>query len=93
MGDMEKRIGTQALVLKLLGRYYHGPSKFAEDAMVRWIVAACSIGLIAALSIDASDAAKATKKKPEKVEYLRAAGSEPPPAPVKQVKKSKKAGE
>ena len=59
--------------------------------MVRWIVAACSVGLIAALSIGASEAAKATKKKAEKVEYLRAAGSEPPPAPVRQVKKSRKA--
>ena len=59
--------------------------------MVRWIVAACSIGLIAALSVNVSEAAKGTKKKAEKVEYLRAAGSEPSPAPVKQVKKSKKA--
>jgi hypothetical protein len=59
--------------------------------MVRWIVAACSVGLIAALSVGASEAAKATKKKAEKVEYLRAAGSEPPPAPAKQVKKTKKA--
>jgi hypothetical protein len=65
----------------------------AEDIMVRWIIAACSIALIGALSINASEAAKATKKKAEKVEYLRAAGSEPPPAPVKQVKKSKKATE
>jgi len=61
--------------------------------MVRWIVTACSVGLIAALSISASAAAKATKKKAEKVEYLRAAGSEPPPAPMKQVKKSKKAAQ
>jgi len=61
--------------------------------MVRGIVVACSIGLIGALSINASEAAKATRKQTEKVEYLRAAGSEPPPAPVKQVKKSKKAGE
>jgi len=61
--------------------------------MVRWIVAVCSIGLIAALSINASEAAKATKKKAEKVEYLRAAGSEPPPAAVKPAKKSKKAAE
>ena len=59
--------------------------------MVRWIVAACSIGLIAALSVSASEAAKATKKKAEKVEYLRAAGSESPPAAaVKPAKKSKK---
>jgi hypothetical protein len=58
--------------------------------MGRWIIAACSIGLIGALSINASEAAKATRKQTEKVEYLRAAGSEPPPAPVKQVKKSKK---
>jgi len=58
--------------------------------MVRWIVAACSVGLIAALSVGASEAAKATKKKAEKVEYLRAAGSEPPLAPVKQVKKKAK---
>lgn len=58
--------------------------------MVRFILAACSIGLITALSINASEAAKATKKKPGKVEYLRAAGSEPPSAPVKQVKKSTK---
>ncbi len=57
--------------------------------MVRWIVAACSVALIAALSVGTSEAAKATKKKAEKVEYLRAAGSEPPPAPVKQVKKTK----
>jgi hypothetical protein len=64
----------------------------AEDVMVRWIVAACSVGLIAALSVGASEAAKATKKA-EKVEYLRAAGSEPPPAPVKQMKKSKKVAE
>ena len=55
--------------------------------MVRRIVAACSIGLIGALSMNSSEAAKATKKKSDKVEYLRAAGSEPP-APVKQVKKS-----
>lgn len=61
--------------------------------MGRWIVAACSIGLIAVLSVGVSEAAKTTKKKAEKVEYLRAAGTEPPPAPVKQVKKSKKAGE
>ena len=61
--------------------------------MVRWIIAACSIGLIGALSINASEAAKADKKKTEKVEYLRAAGSEPPPAPVQQMKKSKKATE
>jgi hypothetical protein len=58
--------------------------------MVRWIVAACSVGLIAALSVGASEAAKATKKKAEKVEYLRAAGSEPPPAPVRQVRKKSK---
>ena len=58
--------------------------------MVRWIVAGCSVGLIAALSVGASEAAKA-KKPAEKVEYLRAAGSEPPPAPVKQVKKKAKA--
>lgn len=57
--------------------------------MVRWIVAACSVGLIAALSTGDSDA-KGTKKKVEKVEYLRAAGSEPPPAPVKQMKKGKR---
>ena len=61
--------------------------------MVRWIVAACSIGLIAALSVNVSEAAKATKKKAEKVEYLRAAGSEPPPAPVKPAKRSKKVGQ
>ena len=30
--------------------------------MVRWIVAACSIGVIAALSVTTSEAAKATKK-------------------------------
>jgi len=59
--------------------------------MVRWIVAACSIGLIAALTVNTSVAAKATKKQAEKVEYLRAAGSEPPAAPVKPPKKSKKA--
>lgn len=59
--------------------------------MVRWIIAACSIGLIAALSVNASEAAKATRKKAEKVEYMRAAGSEPPPAAVKPMKKSKKA--
>jgi hypothetical protein len=57
--------------------------------MVRWIVAAGYVGLIAAVSIDVSEAAKATRKKAEKVEYLRAAGSEPPPAPAKQVKKMK----
>jgi hypothetical protein len=50
------------------------------------------VGLIAALSINASEAAKATKKKTEKVEYLRAAGSEPPPAPVRQVKKNEEGG-
>ena len=59
--------------------------------MVRWIVATCSVGLIAALSVGASEAAKATKKSAEKVEYLRAAGSEPPPAPVRPVKKKAKA--
>jgi hypothetical protein len=61
--------------------------------MVRWIVAACSVGLIAAWSVGASEAAKAAKKPAEKVEYLRAAGSEPPPAPVKQVKKKAKAAQ
>lgn len=61
--------------------------------MVRWIVAICSVGLIAALSVGASEAAKATKKPAEKVEYLRAAGSEPPPAPVKQVRKKAKAAQ
>ena len=56
--------------------------------MGRMLVAAVSVGLIAALSVGHADAAKA-KKKAEKVEYLRAAGSEPPAAPVKQVKKKK----
>jgi hypothetical protein len=59
--------------------------------MVRWMVAICSVGLIAALSVGASEAAKAAKKPAEKVEYLRAAGSEPPPAPVRQVRKKSKA--
>jgi hypothetical protein len=77
----------------LSSRYYPGNGHFSEDIMVRWIVAACSVALIAALSVGTSEAAKATKKKAEKVEYLRAAGSEPPPAPVKQVKKTKKAAE
>jgi len=61
--------------------------------MVRWIVAVCSAGLIAALSVGASEAAKAAKKPAEKVEYLRAAGSEPPPAPVRQVRKKTKAAQ
>ena len=59
--------------------------------MVQWIVAICSVGVIAALSVSTSEAAKAVKKPAEKVEYLRAAGSEPPPAPVRQVKKKAKA--
>ena len=62
----------------------------AEGVMVRWIVSACSIALVAALSIGASQAAKVASKKAEKVEYLRAAGSEPAPAPVKQGKKTRK---
>jgi len=61
--------------------------------MARWIVAICSVGVIATLSVSTSEAAKATKKPAEKVEYLRAAGSEPPPAPVKQVKKKAKAAQ
>jgi hypothetical protein len=65
---------------------------FAEEFMVRWIAAACSIGLMAALSVGAAEAAK-VKKKAEKVEYLRAAGSEPPLAPVRPIKKTKKAAE
>jgi hypothetical protein len=56
--------------------------------MGRWIVAALSLSLIAALSVGHADAAKA-KKKAEKVEYLRAAGSELPPAPAKPVKKTR----
>lgn len=56
--------------------------------MGRVLLAAVSVGLIAALSIGHADAAKA-RKTTEKVEYLRAAGSEPPPAPVKQIKKKK----
>ena len=56
--------------------------------MGRVLVAALSVGLIAALSVGHADAAKA-KKKTGKVEYLRAAGSEPLPAPAKPVKKKK----
>jgi hypothetical protein len=81
------------VVLKLLPRYYHGNGLLLEDVMVRWIVAICSVGLIAVLSVGASEAAKATKKPAEKVEYLRAAGSEPPPAPVKQARKKTKAAQ
>jgi hypothetical protein len=80
------KTGTE-IVVPILSRQ----RPIAEDVMVRWIVAACSVGLIAALSVEASEAAKATRKKAEKVEYLRAAGSEPPPVPVKQAKKTKKA--
>ena len=78
----------------MLCAYYPLKQRNAEDVMVRWIVAACSAGLIATLSVGASEAAKVAKKPVEKVEYLRAAGSEPPPAPdVRQVKKKTKAAQ
>ena len=78
-------------MLKLSSRYYHDNGWFSEDAMVRWIVALCSVGAIAALSVSASEAAKAARKPAEKVEYLRATGSEPTPPPVKQARRKMKA--
>jgi hypothetical protein len=88
---MEKHIGNTMTGTEIVVPILSRQGEFSEDIMVRWIVATCSVALIAALSVGTSEAAKATKKKAEKVEYLRAAGSEPPPAPVKQVKKTKKA--
>lgn len=61
--------------------------------MTRWMIVICGLGLIGALSIGHSEAAKSHKKKTEKVEYLRAAGSEPQPPAVKPMRKKAKAAE
>lgn len=84
--------GNQTLVLE----FWRGSikqRKVVEDNMTRWMIALSVLGLFGAVSVDQTEAAKAQKKKAEKVEYLRAAGSEPPPAPARPMKKKTKAAE